>query len=152
MSKASVKSVGLVVMVVMVAGVCAPCETDPKIELDQPTAQVNASTVTITVDGEEGWCTNFPPYHDYVLYAAVHRIHGGQDIGYPNMTQDDPDWTYEPAASCGLGGFVKRDYAPFTIVFEDVPFEAGDRYYVHVQSNEGEGFDKAYATSPEVAP
>ncbi len=152
MSKTALKSAGLVVMVAMVAGVCAPCETDPMIELDQPTAQVNGSVVTITVDGEEGWCTNFPPYHSYELYAAVHRIHNGQDIGYPNMTQADPGWTYQPSASCGLGGFVKRDFAPFTIVFEDVPYEAGDSYYVHVQSNEGEGFDKVYATSPEVTP
>lgn len=152
MSKRFLKSVGLLSIVVMAGGVCARCETDPLVELDQPGAQVNGSTVTITVDGEEGWSTNNPPYRDYMLFAAVHRIHNGQPTQYPEIMQDDPGWVYGATASCGLTGAVQRDHAPFTITFTNVPYEAGDSYYVHVRSNEGEGFDPLYVTSPQVTP
>lgn len=151
MSNTFVKSLGLVAMVAAVSGVCAQCETDPMVELDQPTAQKNGNLVTITVTGLEGHATNQPPYDDYYLYAKLLQSSGSSSVNHPEI--GPYGWQTDPYQPCSGGGFVKREYRGFSITFTDVPLLIDglpDSFRVQVRSNEGEGFDQFYEVSPEV--
>ncbi|MBN1343023.1 MAG: hypothetical protein JXQ73_10110 [Phycisphaerae bacterium] len=147
MSSMLVKCLTLMSMVVMLTGVCSQCETDPIVEMDQPTAALNAGTVTVTVQGQEGYCTNQPPYDSYYLYAKLLHWSGGVPVNHPEI--GPYGWTRVGPYPCSGGVFVKRSYYDFTISF-DVPGSSGDTFAVQVRSNEGEGFDPFTVVSPQV--
>ncbi len=139
------KSVALLGVILMAGGVCTRCETDPEVELDEPTYQINPSNpalVTITGTGLEGNCLNQPPYDDYYLYARL--IHNG----VPQPEIGPYGWQTDPYQVCPSN--ASRQYRSFEIRFEDVPFASGDTFTVQVRSNEGEGFDPFTVTSPMI--
>ncbi len=139
------KSTGLLAVIAVAGGVCTRCETDPEVELDEPTYQIDGSNpglVTITVTGLEGNSLTQPPYDDYDLYARL--IQNG--VQHPET--GPYGWSTDPYQVCPENS--SRQFRSFTIRFDDVPFSSGDTFRVQVRSNEGEGFDPFTVTSPPV--
>jgi hypothetical protein len=141
----SLKSLGLVALVGAAVNVCESCSTQPRCNLTEWSAVDNGDgSVTVTVKGEEGWCTNFPPYR---VKPAITLRQTSDGIVYPY----DYDWEESPYIGnpqpCGVW-LVTREHQEFIVTFEAAMKRADDTFRVSFKWT-GEGIDPDYSYEVE---